>query len=66
MGFTPVLSGYSSRYFRSVTFPKRLGYPDFYPSKGNEEEYKLNEKTITEGFDNKSNVTVYPNFDPFH
>jgi hypothetical protein len=34
------------------------GYPDFYPSKGDEEEYKLTEKAITEGFENKPIVTV--------
>jgi hypothetical protein len=40
--------------------PRRLniGYPDFYPSKGNEEEYKLTEKAITEGFENKPIVAV--------
>jgi hypothetical protein len=65
MGLISLLSGYSSRYFRSLTFTKRLGYPDFYPSKGNEEEYKLTEKAITDGFENKSVVAVSPNFD-FH
>jgi len=36
-----------------------LGYPDFYPSRGTEEEYKLTEKAITEGFENKPIVTVH-------
>lgn len=35
------------------------GYPDFYVSKGSEEEYKLTEKTITEGFENKPLVPVF-------
>jgi hypothetical protein len=34
------------------------GYPDFYLSKGTEEEYKLSDKTITEGFENKAIVPV--------
>ena len=34
------------------------GYPDFYPSKGTEEEYVLSEKAITDGFENKSIVQV--------
>jgi hypothetical protein len=34
------------------------GYPDFYPSKGTEEEYELNEWAITEGFQNKPIVSV--------
>jgi hypothetical protein len=36
------------------------GYPDFYPSKGTEEEYTLTEKAITEGFENKPIVSVFP------
>jgi hypothetical protein len=35
-----------------------LGYPDFYPSKGTEEEYKLTDKVITDGFENKPVVNV--------
>jgi hypothetical protein len=35
-----------------------VGYPDFYPSKGTEEEYLLTEKAITDGFENKTIVTV--------
>jgi hypothetical protein len=38
--------------------PLTIGYPDFYPSKGAEEEYKLTEKAITDGFDNKPIVAV--------
>jgi len=37
-----------------------IGYPDFYPSKGTEEEYILSEKAITDGFENKSVVQVLP------
>jgi mediator of RNA polymerase II transcription subunit 12, fungi type len=36
------------------------GYPDFYPSKGSEEEYNLSEKAITDGFENKAVVQVLP------
>jgi hypothetical protein len=36
------------------------GYPDFYPSKGTEEEYSLTEKAITDGFENKPIVSVSP------
>jgi hypothetical protein len=46
---------------RPVSLPFFLliaGFPDFYPSKGNEEEYKLTDKVITEGFENKPAVTV--------
>jgi len=41
------------------------GYPDFYPSKGSEEEYKLTEKAITEGFENKPLVSVLLTSPPF-
>ena len=43
-----------------------LGYPDFYPSKGTEDEYRLTEKAITDGFENKPVVTVSPIFRPSH
>lgn len=36
------------------------GYPDFYASKGTEDEYLLTEKAITEGFENKPTVSVSP------
>jgi len=41
-----------------------LGYPDFYPSTGAEEEYKLTEKAITDGFENKPIVSVPPKSRP--
>ena len=41
------------------------GYPDFYPSKGSEEEYKLTEKAITDGFENKPLVSVLLTSPPF-
>jgi len=65
VGFATILSGSFRRYpyldHQGLTI---LGYPDFYPSKGTEDEYKLTEKAITDGFENKPVITVSPIFPP--